>query len=293
VALAAIIVFFLVTAVQSLFAGTEIKPPPLVDSPTSANIAARPKVRPSLDEYAHLRNSKLFGALSSANVAPETVVEENLPETTLELELIGCVAEDGPDPGFAIIRDKKKRSEDTYTVGDFIVGDAKVEEIRDREVVISRAGKRETLSMDFSDKGPAPRRGPGRGFGVAFPPSPRQSRRSDEAIRVVNENLRYINKARLMQEVSQNLASFLNQFRTSPNIVNDKPSGVQVDAIGSDPISAQAGIKAGDIVKSVNGVRVNSIDSILDQSERFSSAPEIRVVVERNGRHRTLVYKIR
>jgi len=96
-----------------------------------------------------------------------------------------------------------------------------------------------------------------------------------------------------MQEVSQNLASFLNQFRTSPNIVNDKPSGVQVDAIGSDPISAQAGIKAGDIVKSVNGVRVNSIDSILDQSERFSSAPEIRVVVERNGRHRTLVYKIR
>jgi len=100
VALAAIIVFFLVTAVQSLFAGTEIKPPPLVDSPTSANIAARPKVRPSLDEYAHLRNSKLFGALSSANVAPETVVEENLPETTLELELIGCVAEDGPRSWF-------------------------------------------------------------------------------------------------------------------------------------------------------------------------------------------------
>ncbi len=290
--LAVVTVFFLMKTVQYLFAHPDVKPPPLIDSPPAASTGARPKVRP-FGEYANLRNSKLFGALSSSNVSPKTVVEEKLPETTLELELLGCVAQDGVDPGFAIIRDKKKRSEDTYTVGDFIVADAKVEEIRDIEVVISRAGKRETLSMVFSGESPKPRGGRGRGSGTPFPSPPRSSRRSDNAIRVVNENLRYINKAKLMEEVSQNLASLLNQFRTSPNVVDNKPNGINIDAIGSDPISSQAGLKPGDIVKSINGTRVNSIDSIFEQSERFEKAPEIRVVIERSGRHRTLVYKIR
>lgn len=292
-ALAALAAFFLVKAVQYLLVHHEIKPPPLVDSRATENVGARPKIKP-YGEYAHLRTSKLFGALSSSNVAAKkTVVEEKLPETTLDLELLGCVAQSGAAPGFAIIRDKTKRSEDTYTVGDFIVADARVEEIRDSEVVISRAGKRETLSMVFTDEGPKPRRGSRRGFASAFPGSARTSRASGQAIRVVTENLRYINKAKLMEEARHNLGSLLNQFRTSPNVVDGKPSGMGIDAIGSDPLSAQAGIKSGDIIKSINGVRVNSIDDILEQSDRFQNAPEIRVVVERNGRHRTLVYNIR
>jgi type II secretion system protein C len=295
-ALAALTVFFLAKALQYLLADQEIKPAPLVNFPATASVVAGPKIK-SFGEYAHLRSSKLFGALSSANVAAKTVVEEDLPETTLDLELLGCVASGVLEPGYAIIRDKKKRSEDTYTVGDFIVADAKVEEIRDSEVVILRAGKRETLSMVFSGTGPSPAaalgRGPARSSRPPFPTSTRASRGSDEAIRVVNENLRYINKTRFMEEARQSMASLIDQVRTSPNTVDSRPSGIKVDAMGTDQISARAGIRSGDIIKSVNGVRVNSIDDILAQSDRFENAPEIRVVIERNGRHRTLVYKIR
>jgi type II secretory pathway component PulC len=85
----------------------------------------------------------------------------------------------------------------------------------------------------------------------------------------------------------------LNSFRTSPNTDGDKPAGVNVDAIGSDPVSSQIGIQPGDTVKSVNGIRVNSLEDILGLNERLQNAPEIRVVVERQGRHTTLVYKIR
>jgi len=293
-ALAALAVFFLAKALQYLLAGQEIKPAPLIDSPATASMVAGPKIK-SYGEYAHLRSSKLFGALSSSNVAAKTVVEEDLPETTLDLELLGCVASSALEPGYAIIRDRKKRSEDTYTVGDFIVADAKVEEIRDSEVVILRAGKRETLSMVFSGKGPTPARGRGlaRASRPVFPASTRAARGSGEAIRVVNDNLRYINKTKFMEEASQNLASLINQVRTSPNVVDGRPSGIQVEAMGTDQISARAGIRSGDIIKSVNGVRVSSIDDILAQRDRFENAPEIRVVIERNGRHRTLVYKIR
>lgn len=290
-ALTALIVFFLVRTVKHLVMQPAPAPTPLVESST-AKASFGPKIRP-YSKYASLRSSTLFGALSSSSVAPKKVIEEKLPETTLELELLGTVAQSGSDPGFAIIRDKRKRTEDTYTVGDFIVGDAKVEEIRANEVVISRAGKRETLLMTFSGKRPSRPMGFGRSPYTSPRPRASSARGSGEAIRVVNDNLRYINRQKLTQEASQDLGSLLSQFRTSPNIVDNKPSGIKVDAIGSDPISARAGIKTGDIVKSINGVRVNSLNSIIEQAERFRNASEIRVVIERNGRHRTLVYKIR
>ncbi|UCD57825.1 MAG: hypothetical protein JSV16_01565 [Candidatus Hydrogenedentota bacterium] len=295
--LAAAAVFFLVKAIQHMFISPILGgmiPEPLVDSSPSRVVASYSKVRP-YGEYASLRNSNLFGALSSSNVAAQKVVKENLPETTLELELLGCVSADVPELGFAIVRDKKTRTEDTYALGDFIVADARLEEIRESEVVISRAGGREILAMSFSDVSPfdtSPRpfassRHPG------FPGPGRTSRASDRAIRVVNENLRYINRQKFMQEVGENPTRLLDQFRATPNIVDGKPTGIRVDGVGSDPILNQSGLQPGDVVKSVNGIRTNSFDEVFGLAERLQNAPEIRVVVERDGRHRTLVYKIR
>ncbi len=283
-------VFFLVKAVQFMLIHPEAAPKPLDDPSPARFTASYSKIRPS-KEYEPLGKSNLFGALSSSNVAAREVVEEKLPETTLDLELLGCVAGDDPTTSFAVIRDKKGRAEDTYSVGDFIVSDARVEEIRATEVVISHGGRREVLAMLFDDSRPAaaPRRGPDR----ARRSSARTPSTSDEPIRVINDRLRQVNREKLMEEVSSNLGSLMGQVQTSPNIVGDKPSGINIDALGSDPMLSQSGLKPGDIVKSVNGLRVNSLEDVLGSSDRFQNAPEIRVVVERDGRHTTLVYKIR
>jgi S1-C subfamily serine protease len=105
--------------------------------------------------------------------------------------------------------------------------------------------------------------------------------------------MRYINKEKLMAQAGQNMASLARDFRTSPNIVDGKPSGISIVQVGADPISSKSGLKPGDIVKSINGTRVNSMDEILAQGEKLKGKPEVRVVIERDGRHRTLVYKIR
>jgi general secretion pathway protein C len=222
-----------------------------------------------------------------------------LPETTLALELLGCVSTGVPESSYAIIRNKRDRKEDTYSVGDFIVPDAKVEEIRHNEVVILRGGRRETLSMEFSKAGGTPGFTPDAGrrdFQRTYSPRvspPRQSSSSTgPAIRVASKNVRIINRDKLTEEVSENMGSLLNQFRTRPNIVDNNPSGLQVDAIGSDPLSSQLGLEAGDIVKRVNGVRVNSLEDILALSERLQRSREVRVVIERSGRHTTLIYKM-
>jgi type II secretory pathway component PulC len=144
-------VLFLVKAAQSLFVSPLIEPLPLSDSTSPTPAEIHPKIK-SYEQYIFVKNSNLFGALASSNVSAK--VEEKLPETTLDLELLGCVSAYDPQLSFAIIRDKKGRSENTYAVGDVIVGDAKVEEVRENEVVISRAGQREVLAMTFTDESP-------------------------------------------------------------------------------------------------------------------------------------------
>jgi len=254
-----------------------------------------PKIK-SYEQYASLRKSNLFGALSTANVSVKKVAEEKLPETTLELELLGCVAMAGKDSSFAIIRDKRARTENTYGVGEFIVSDARLEEVRPNEVVISRMGQREVLGMSFSDKSPSGEANIFAGRPTNFPSPTMPSRPEaavDTAMRVVNENLRYINRAKLMEEIGSNIGQLIGQLKTSPNMVENRPAGIKIEQVGSDALLGQSGLQSGDIVKSVNGIRVNAVDDLMGQSERLQSAPEIRVVVEREGRHRTLVYKIR
>jgi type II secretion system protein C len=270
-------------------------PAPLIDPTSSQTPGGQSKIRPR-SEYQSLAKSDLFGEQSRKSAPQPVTPDIDLPETTLDLELLGIVVETGSAPGYAIIKGGAKSSVETYTVGDTIVNNARVEEIRSDAVVISRAGKRETLSMSFVKKQQEGRRDFSRGR--VPPPSPRRRNpirksASNEAIRVQNENMRYINRERLLEQAGQNLTALINDFRTRPNIVDGKPSGIGIEQVGSDPISSKAGLKAGDIVKSINGTRVNSMDEILEQGAKLQGKPEVRVVIERDGRHRTLVYKIR
>lgn len=298
IALVAATAFFTVGGIMHLSESSSlanVAPPPLVDSASPKTAGGQSKIGPR-GEFQSLAKSSLFGKQSRANVPPP-VIEEVLPETTLDhLELLGVVVEDGGVPGFAVIRNSKQGgSVDTYMVGDFIAGGVKVVEIREREVVILQAGGQvgdeERLSLLFSRKN-AGRKGRGGRAPIRSRRSRSRQKTSKEAISIIDENRRRINMARLMEEAGQNLASLLADLHTSTNMVDGKPSGISVDQIGEDPISRRVGIRSGDVVRSINEKRVNSINDIVREGKRLENAPEIRVVIERNGRQRTLVYKI-
>ena len=291
--LAVTFTFIIVNAGQHLFSRPSFASPSIDNAAPRKNPGGQQKIA-SWDKYSNLKKSELFGPQSSEDAGPPEVIEERPPETTLNLDLLGIIAQEGDGLDLATISNTKTRTVDNYGVGDAVLPDVTIIEIRDHEVILSRSGKPETLPMIFSGKGP---QGPPGFRGSRPPPFPtrKTSRKSssNEAIRVINDNQRYIYKANLMDQVNQNLASLLNKFRTSPNIVDGKPSGLSIDQIGSDPISSKAGIRSGDIVKTINGKSVNSIDSILGLGESLKSARKINVVIERDGRHRTMVYTIK
>jgi general secretion pathway protein C len=286
--LAAAFTFIVVNAGQHLFAHPDFTSDSPVGSTTVTTMGSRPKIEPEA-AYTALRKSELFGPQSSAIEAPP-VRDEAPPDTTLSLQLVGVVSQGGDGLDLAIIRNTRTNAIDNYGVGDYIVPDARIEEIRDLEVIISRSGSLETLRMEWGGKASAGRPGSLR---RNVPPFPAPASSSNQAIRVINENQRYVYKSKLMEQVNQNLASLLNSFRTSPNMVDGEPSGLSIDQMGSDPISGNIGIMTGDIIKSINGQPVHSIDDILEQGERLKNASVVNVQIERNGRRRTLRYTIR
>lgn len=291
--LAVMFTFIIVNAGQHLFSQPSFASPALDNATPRKTPGGQQKIA-SWDKYASLKKSELFGPQSSKDAGPPVVIEEKPPETTLNLDLLGIVAQEGDGLDLATISNTRTRSVDNYGVGDAVLPDVTIVEIRDHEVILLRSGKPETLPMIFSGKGPQGNPGFRGGRPPPFPTreTSRESSSNDAIVEISDYN-RSIYKANLMGQVNQNLASLLSNFRTSPNIVDGKPSGLSIDQIGSDPISSRAGIKAGDIVKSINGKSVNSIDGILGLGESLKNARKINVVIERDGRHRTLAYTIK
>ncbi len=145
--------FFLVKTVDHLAVNPDAAPEPLKALSRSRFVRPSPKVKP-YKEYAFLRTSNLFGALSLSNVAAQEKIEKELPESKLKLELLGCVVASAPEQSRAIIRDRTKRAANTYMVGDSIASDAIVKDIHETKVIISRAGKSEVLSISFDTMSP-------------------------------------------------------------------------------------------------------------------------------------------
>jgi S1-C subfamily serine protease len=64
----------------------------------------------------------------------------------------------------------------------------------------------------------------------------------------------------------------------------DKIEGVYINSVRSEGAAKQAGIKEGDVVISIDGVRVNSAAELQEQVSKFRPGENIKVVIRREGK---------
>ncbi|MFO7787998.1 MAG: type II secretion system protein N [Halospina sp.] len=77
---------------------------------------------------------------------------ETLPETNLQLMLRGIMAGNTENRDSALVEGPDGETE-VYRVGDSLPGDASLREVRQRRIVIERAGALETLTFPESERG--------------------------------------------------------------------------------------------------------------------------------------------
>lgn len=80
-----------------------------------------------------------------------------------------------------------------------------------------------------------------------------------------------------IQTINAELAKELNM---------DKVEGVYIAGVVSDGAADQAGIKEGDVVVSIEGIRVNSTSELQEQVSRYRPGKEIQVVVNRKNKEK-------
>jgi general secretion pathway protein C len=206
-------------------------------------------------------------------LAPATApIEEDLEATKLPLTLLGTVAALEPENAWAAIEDRETKQTRTVRVNDTVRAGATVQRIeRKRVVLIENGSPRElvlnedgaiqlsAVAQPRAAAIPRPRR---------VPPAPGQVPALD----------------------IRNPATLFSQARILPKYENGQMVGVQLNAIKPGSVFEQIGIKNGDVIKELNGIRIDSPEQSAKILLEFVDAKSFTVVVENAEGTQNLTY---
>ena len=78
-----------------------------------------------------------------------------------------------------------------------------------------------------------------------------------------------------------------------PNYKNGKASGIKLVGIRSDSIYSTLGIQSGDVVQSINGVKIKNQAHAFELMQKLRGAKSATIEVERRGESQQLKYRVK
>ncbi|MGL5360759.1 MAG: type II secretion system protein GspC [Shewanella sp.] len=225
-----------------------------------------------------LQQLGLFGKADAKADKPKVEVVEavtDAPKTTLSIQLTGVVASTASQKGLAII--ESSGSQETYSLGDKIKGTAaSLKDVYADRIIITNAGRYETLMLDglvYTSQSPANQQ--------------LQKAKTDKALvsRV---------DQRKNAEISQELAQSRSQLLADPSKITDYLAispvkqgqavlGYRLNPGKDVDLFRQAGFKANDLAKSINGYDLTVMSQALEMMSQLPELTEVSVMVEREG----------
>ncbi len=232
-------------------------------------------------DYQLISRRDLFktGKASATPVKDTGVNPDELAETSLKLKLWGTVTGD-PTQSYAVIENTQTRQQNLYRIGDS-VQNATLKMILRSEVVLTRNGQDEKLAMEEIQQGKSTARSPvGR---RAVSPQPGDVRTQRVSLRRT-----------MINDAMQDVSKLMTEIKISPHMGEDgQPSGLAVTNIKPNSIFRRMGLRNGDVLKSVDGQDIRSVDDALRLYESMKASDSINVRIQRRGRDRNIEYNIR
>jgi len=157
-----------------------------------------------------------------------------------------------------------------FHVGDTVLPGAVLQRVEPRRVLIERNGRLEAVPL-------AGTRARSR------PPAAADIRKNGDRIRISRD---------LLDHELADFSGLLTQARVLPSMLGGEPAGFRITEIAPGSLYARAGLKNGDVIESVNGIRIQSPEEAMAAYQRLKNAPHIEVRILRRGRPQTLHYDI-
>ena len=202
--------------------------------------------------------------------------------TDLDLRLLATIVAEPAEFSVALILNNKANQSQPYAVGDTLIEDAVVHEIKQKEVIIKREdGTLERLTTSKEEKSKKSKS-----------KTDSKSKAGDEGI--TKDGNKYVVDQEVFDELLKNPEKLYSQIRAVPHKdSNGEIDGYRLSGIRRKSVFYKLGVKNGDIVHSVNGRSLNSMSSALDAFNSLQSSREFSFDLTRRRKQQTMEYEVR
>lgn len=226
-----------------------------------------------------LLSINLFGHATPQSNGP--VVLENIPPSSLNLVLSGVMVT--PAGSFALIS-ADGEPEMPFAVGEDIVAGTSLYAVYADRVLIRRGGATESLML--KDTGPALP-----GGSVVLPPAATPARGASPGspeVQQLGANSYSVNREQMNRQLQR--PEFLSQALMVPNA----GGGFLVREVQAGSLYEKLGLRVGDVIQTVNGQSVNTVDDVMKLYQQFSAAgtSQVSVDIRRAGKNESLQYNL-
>lgn len=213
---------------------------------------------------------ELFGPLEQQAVTQQEVA----PETRLRLELLGVFQNQDAAVASAIIAEQGKDG-DLFHPGDKVPGNATLQEVHADHVILLRMGQREALRMKELALGGAVEQ-------VSSGTTARTSRSYPTAPAVEDPSQSVDD----MGDLAQQRSMIISRMGLAPS----DSGGYLIGANAPDQLLNVVGLRAGDVLVSVNGYELGNEEADMAALQDFRSAGSASIVVQRGEQRFTVNY---
>jgi general secretion pathway protein C len=213
--------------------------------------------------------AELFGSPSAP--AEESQSLDEAPDTRLSLTLLGILAGDDTDSRALI--GKSGGEEKPYAIGDTVISGVTLRSIFADRVILSRAGKLETLRLNKDA------------------PSSAQAVAARNAT-AASVSTTSADTGQMLSQIRQQIMSdptkASNYLRVQPATVGGQQRGYRIYPGREREAFQQIGLRPGDLVTAVNGVQLDDNQKALQLLGDLSQANAVTLTIERGGQVQTL-----
>lgn len=205
--------------------------------------------------------------LPGINEEPAPITQENIPP----LKLIGTIS--GAHPYIITLDPANNNKQEIYRLKDDIGGGWLVFEISTNRTIIRKGGRKEILEVKFIEGEPK------KDVGAALKPGSTAT-----GIRLNPSDV---------EGALSDMNKVMTQARVVPNLVDGKTSGYRIFNIAPGSIYTRLGLTNNDVVERVNGVEINSPDSLYQLFQQIKNEKKITVDFNRGGTRESVNIEIR
>ena len=185
------------------------------------------------------------------------------------LELLGTIM---GNPSMAFIYNPQAQSSGLYKVND-ILEDSKITQILSGKIILEKDGSTQELFLTSR--------------------RPKPAKENESFVAKDESGTMIISKFQMMTQMFK-ANEILSKIKIMPlaDAVPNKLKGFRIDNVPSGSIIEEAGIKDGDIIYSVQGQRLQSMQDALAMFNRIQNQSRVEVVLLRNDQPITLRYEL-